>query len=79
MTLHQAVSILHGVMDEWGLTTLEKGRVLAELGKPDASKLTHKVWEFASKRMKAKGIVLHLPSHDAEPQEVASDAVETSD
>lgn len=81
MSLHQAVSILNGVMDEWGLTTLEKGRVLAELGKPDASKLTQKVWTFASKRMKARGIVLHLPSHEGEeaPQDVSSEAEERGD
>lgn len=81
MSLDQAVGILNGVMDEWGLTTLERGRVLAELGKPEPSKLTSKVWQFASKRMAARGIHLHLPHHDTEeaPQSLASEAAETGD
>ena len=76
MSLDQAVAILNGVMDEWKLTTLEKGRVLAELGKPDASKLTEKVWQFASKRLAARGIHLHLPAHEGEeaPQDFKANA-----
>lgn len=56
MSLDQAVNIIYAVMDDLGLTKMEKGRVLVELGKGEESPLAELVWERAEERMKAKGI-----------------------
>jgi hypothetical protein len=56
MSLDTAVNIIYSVMDELGLTKLEKGRVLVELGKGEESPLAELVWKKAEERMRAKGI-----------------------
>jgi hypothetical protein len=56
VSLDQAVNIIYAVMDDLGLTKMEKGRVLVELGKGEESPLAELVWERAEERMKAKGI-----------------------
>ena len=56
MSLDQAVNIIYAVMDDLGLTKIEKGRVLVELGKGEESPLAALVWKHAEERMKARGI-----------------------
>lgn len=64
MSLHKAVSIVYQVMDEMGLTKLEKGRILSEIGQPNASPRAVQVWGMAQKRMGAKGIAVAAPVDD---------------
>lgn len=64
MSLDQAVNIIYAVMDDLGLTKIEKGRVLVELGKSEASPLAELVWQKAEERMKAKGIDVRPVTQD---------------
>lgn len=66
MSLSQAVSILNDIMEEWGLTKLEKGRVLSEISSGDLSPRAEALWELASKRMAAKGITVAETTQDAD-------------
>lgn len=56
MSLDAAVNIIYAVMDDLGLTKLEKGRVLVELSKGEESPLAELVWKHAEERMRARGI-----------------------
>ena len=57
MSLDQAVTIIYAVMDDLGLTRMEKGRVLAELTSTDEnSPIAEAVWIEAEKRMRERGI-----------------------
>lgn len=64
MSLDAAVTIIYSVMDELGLTKIEKGRVLIELGKDESSPLAELVWRKAEERMKARGIDVKSVTQD---------------
>ncbi len=66
MSLSQAVNILTDIMEEWGLTKLEKGRVLSELQTGELSPRAEALWSLAQKRMAAKGITVDVGTQDAD-------------